>query len=64
MPRCCGPLAAGKAHSGQHFEEYWVFGVFMLVVAWLQLLWAIVAVANYCLAIVSLATAVIHFAVC
>jgi hypothetical protein len=34
------------AVSGEHFEEYWVFGVFMLVVAWLQLLWAFVAVAK------------------
>jgi hypothetical protein len=34
------------AVSGEHFEEYWLFGVFMLVVAWLQLLWAIVAVAK------------------
>jgi hypothetical protein len=28
------------AVAGAHFHEYWVFGVFMLVVAWLQLLWA------------------------
>ena len=28
------------AVAGQHFQEYWVFGVFMLVVAWLQLAWA------------------------
>jgi hypothetical protein len=34
------------AVSGEHFQEYWLFGVFMLVVAWLQLLWAIVAVAK------------------
>ncbi len=34
------------AVSGEHFDQYWVFGVFMLVVAWLQLLWAIVAVAR------------------
>ena len=27
--------------SGEHFQEYWAFGVFMLVVAWLQLTWAI-----------------------
>ncbi len=27
--------------SGEHFQEYWAFGVFMLVVAWLQLAWAI-----------------------
>ena len=29
------------AVSGEHFQEYWLFGVFMLVVAWLQLAWAI-----------------------
>jgi hypothetical protein len=28
------------AVAGAHFQEYWAFGVFMLVVAWLQLLWA------------------------
>lgn len=28
------------AVAGAHFHEYWAFGVFMLVVAWLQLLWA------------------------
>jgi hypothetical protein len=32
------------AVSGAHFQEYWLFGVFMLVVAWLQLLWAMMAV--------------------
>ena len=30
------------AVAGQHFQEYWLYGVFMLVVAWCQLLWAIV----------------------
>jgi len=34
------------AVSGEHFQEYWLFGVFMLVVAWLQLLWAVLAVAR------------------
>ena len=28
------------AVAGAHFQEYWIFGVFMLVVAWLQALWA------------------------
>ena len=28
------------AVAGSHFHEYWAFGVFMLVVAWLQALWA------------------------
>ncbi len=32
------------AVAGAHFQEYWLFGAFMLVVAWLQLLWAIMAV--------------------
>ena len=27
------------AVAGEHFQEYWVFGVFMLVVAWLQAVW-------------------------
>lgn len=41
-------LATAVIHfavAGSHFQEYWLFGVFMLVVAWLQLLWAIGAVA-------------------
>jgi hypothetical protein len=40
-------LATAVIHfavAGEHFQEYWVFGVFMLVVAWLQLMWAIGAV--------------------
>ena len=40
-------LATAVIHfavTGSHFQEYWLFGVFMLVVAWLQLLWAIGAV--------------------
>jgi hypothetical protein len=28
------------AVAGSHFQEYWVFGVFMLVVAWFQAAWA------------------------
>jgi hypothetical protein len=32
------------AVAGEHFLQYWLFGVFMLVVAWLQLMWAILAV--------------------
>ncbi len=27
--------------AGEHFHEYWVFGVFFLAVAWLQFLWAV-----------------------
>ncbi len=34
------------AVAGAHFQEYWLFGVFMLVVAWLQLLWAVLAIAR------------------
>jgi hypothetical protein len=34
------------AVSGEHFQEYWAFGVFMLVVAWMQLTWAITAIAR------------------
>jgi hypothetical protein len=32
------------AVAGSHFQEYWLFGVFMLGVAWLQLAWAAAAV--------------------
>jgi hypothetical protein len=42
-------LATAVIHfavAGQHFQEYWLYGVFMLVVAWLQVLWAILAVAR------------------
>jgi hypothetical protein len=31
------------AVAGRHFQEYWLFGVFMLGVAWLQLGWAAAA---------------------
>ncbi len=34
------------AVAGAHFQEYWLFGVFMLVTAWLQLAWAVLAVAR------------------
>jgi hypothetical protein len=40
-------VAAAVIHfavAGAHFAEYWLFGVFMLVVAWLQLIWALAAV--------------------
>lgn len=32
------------AVAGGHFQQYWLFGVFMLTVAWLQALWAAVVV--------------------
>ncbi|MDR2984809.1 MAG: hypothetical protein LBV34_08205 [Nocardiopsaceae bacterium] len=31
--------------TGSHFQEYWVFGVFMLTAGWLQLAWAILVIA-------------------
>jgi len=34
------------AVAGSHFQEYWVFGVFMLAAGWLQLAWAVLAVAR------------------
>ena len=34
------------AAAGQHFQQYWLFGVFMLGAAWLQLLWAVLAAAR------------------
>lgn len=40
-------VAAAVIHfavAGSHFQEYWVFGVFMLTAGWLQLTWAIFAV--------------------
>jgi hypothetical protein len=42
-------LATAEIHfavAGQHFQQYWLFGVFMLVAAWLQLLWAIAIIAR------------------
>lgn len=44
--RYCLAIASGAtavihfAVAGAHFQEYWLFGVFMLAVAWLQGLWA------------------------
>ena len=32
--------------AGPHFQEYWLYGTFMLVAAWLQLLWSLVALAS------------------
>jgi hypothetical protein len=51
LAACLAILSAASAviHfavAGSHFSEYWAFGVFMLVVAWLQLLWAALAVAR------------------
>jgi hypothetical protein len=48
---CVATLSAATAviHlavAGAHFQEYWLFGAFMLVVAWLQLLWAAAAIAR------------------
>jgi hypothetical protein len=34
------------AVAGGHYREYWLYGVFMLVVAWLQLAWSLVAAAR------------------
>jgi hypothetical protein len=34
------------AVAGSHFQEYWLFGVFMLTAGWLQLAWAILAIAR------------------
>jgi hypothetical protein len=39
-------LAAAVIHfavAGSHYQEYWVFGVFMLGAGWLQLSWAVLA---------------------
>lgn len=35
------PAMIHFAVAGDHFQEYWAFGVFMLVVAWLQLAWVV-----------------------
>lgn len=45
VPYCLALLTVGTsiihfAVAGMHFQEYWLFGVLMLVAAWLQLLWA------------------------
>jgi hypothetical protein len=34
------------AVAGSHFQQYWLYGVFMLVVAWLELLWAAAVIAR------------------
>ncbi|MGN6795189.1 MAG: hypothetical protein ACTHJW_22610 [Streptosporangiaceae bacterium] len=40
-------LATAVIHfavAGSHFQEYWVFGVFMLTAGWLQFAWSILAI--------------------
>jgi hypothetical protein len=32
--------------AGPHFQQYWLYGTFMLAVAWLQLLWSLIALAS------------------
>src|SRR5262249_11859729 len=42
-------LATAVIHfdvAGSHFQDYWLFGVFMLAAGWLQLAWAILAAAR------------------
>jgi hypothetical protein len=34
------------AVAGSHFQEYWLYGLFMLAAGWLQLLWAVGAIAR------------------
>jgi hypothetical protein len=46
VARCLAIASAAAAvihfaAAGSHFQEYWVFGVFMLAAGWLQLTWAI-----------------------
>ena len=39
-------LATSVIHfavAGAHYQEYWLYGLFMLAAAWLQLLWSVVA---------------------
>jgi hypothetical protein len=49
--RCLAIISAAAAviHfsvTGEHFQEYWLFGVFMVVIAWLQVLWAVLSIAR------------------
>jgi hypothetical protein len=42
-------VAAAVIHfavAGAHFQQYWLFGVFLLAAAWLQLAWAAAAMAS------------------
>jgi hypothetical protein len=32
--------------AGPHFQQYWLYGTFMVAIAWLQLLWSLVALAS------------------
>jgi len=32
--------------AGPHFQQYWLYGTFMLAAAWLQLLWSLIAIAS------------------
>lgn len=49
LASCLAILALGAsvihfAVAGEHYDEYWLFGLFMLATGWLQLLWAFAAV--------------------
>ena len=50
MARYCLAIAGAAtavihfAVAGEHFAEYWLFGAFMLVVAWLQVMWSVAVV--------------------
>ena len=44
---CAASLGAAVIHfaySPSHFDEYWLYGLFFVVIAWLQLLWAMAVV--------------------
>src|SRR6185437_13926365 len=47
VARYCLAIAAAAtavihfAAAGEHFAEYWLFGAFMLVTAWLQAAWSV-----------------------
>ena len=51
VARCLAIASVGAAviHfavAGSHYQEYWVFGVFMLTAGWLQIAWAILVIAR------------------
>jgi hypothetical protein len=52
------PAVIHFAVAGEHFQEFWIFGVLMLLAAWLQLAWAVGLVVRPSRAVIAAGAAV------